>query len=153
MSTQQESTVAGLDVAGVTTLIAQHFPADSDLGDFETLKVGGRAATVKLPYSERFARAGGTISGPTMFKLADFAAYAAILGELGAGAIEAVTTTLTINFLSRPQPGALFGHVRILRMGRRNVVCDVMVRDEDDKLVAQASCIYALPPEPAGTVT
>ena len=81
-----------------------------------------------------------------MFKLADLACYVAILGVMGEEAIDAVTTTMTINFLARPLPEDLVAHVEILRRGRRQVVCEArIVSGAEAKLVAQASCIYALP--------
>ena len=46
-------------------------------------------------------RPGGTISGPTMMALADFAMYVAILASIGWVPL-AVTTNLNINFLRKP---------------------------------------------------
>lgn len=60
-----------------------------------------------------------------MFKLADFAIYVAILNELGEGALQAVTTSLTINFLTRPLPADLIAETRLLKVGRRLVVAEV----------------------------
>ncbi len=48
-------------------------------------------------------RPGGTVSGPSLFALADVAAYAAILAHIGPVAL-AVTTNLNINFLRSPPP-------------------------------------------------
>jgi acyl-coenzyme A thioesterase PaaI-like protein len=44
---------------------------------------GGR---VRQAYQPRFIRPGGTISGPTMMALADFAMYVGVLASVGAGA-------------------------------------------------------------------
>ncbi len=131
----------------VQALLDAHFPEVRDhIGEVRILKAADGEAVVRLAFDPRFKRPGGTISGPTMFMLADLASYVAILGVLGEAAIDAVTTTLTINFLARPAPGDLVAHVDILRQGRRQVVCEARVFGaDDDKLVAQASCIYALP--------
>ena len=59
---------------------------------------GGR---VRQAYSDKFIRPGGTISGPTMMMLADFALYVAVLSAIGPVAL-AVTINLNINFLRRP---------------------------------------------------
>ncbi len=138
---------APLPPADVLALIKAHFPESTDqIGPIDIISCGEGEAVVRLPFQSRFARPGGTISGPTMFQLADMTAYVAILSDLGATAIDAVTTTLTINFLARPSPEDLFGEVTVLRRGRRLAVCDVRIYcGQVRHLVAQASCIYALP--------
>ena len=40
-------------------------------------------ARVRQAYSEKFIRPGGTVSGPTMMMLADFALYVAVLAAIG----------------------------------------------------------------------
>lgn len=131
----------------VHALITTHFPeSDKQIGPIDILSCGNGKAIVRLPFEARFARPGGTISGPTMFQLADLTSYVAILSDLGEPAIDSVTTTLTINFLARPQPDDLFGEVDVLRRGRRLAVCDTRIYSGRTRtLVAQASCIYALP--------
>lgn len=139
----------------VQTLLDGHFPtAKDDVGEIDIVSCGDGAAVVRLPYQDRFARPGGTVSGPTMFKLADIACYVALLDELGAAGIDAVTVTMTINFLARPAPGDLTCRVSTLRRGRRQAVYDVRIFGasngqmdglDDATLVAHASCIYALP--------
>ncbi len=59
---------------------------------------GGR---VRQAYSASSVRPGGTISGPTMMALADFAMYVAVLAAIGPVPL-AVTTNLNINFLRKP---------------------------------------------------
>lgn len=56
-----------------------------------------KAAVVYYHVDQRHQRPGGTISGPTMMTLADFALYIAILGEIGIIGL-AVTTNFNINF-------------------------------------------------------
>ena len=65
---------------------------DFVLGDFDD-----KSINVKQTISELNLRPGGTISGPTMMALADFAIYAAILREVGLVEL-AVTTSFNINF-------------------------------------------------------
>ena len=139
-----------LPAANVRALIEKHFPnARSQVGPIDIVSCGGGQAVVRLPYESRFARPGGTISGPTMFQLADMTSYVAIISDLGEAAIDAVTTTLTINFLARPSPEDLLSEVHVLRRGRRQVVCDARIYSGSaHTMVAQASCIYALPMAP-----
>ena len=86
-----------------------------------------------------------------MFTLADLTSYVAILGVLGEAGVDSVTTTLTINFLARPEPANLICRVDILRQGRRQIVCEARIYGaKEGKLVAQASCIYAPPTQPSG---
>jgi uncharacterized protein (TIGR00369 family) len=140
-----------LTASEVAKLIDEVFPeAREQVGAIEIVRCGDGAALLRLPYRPQFARPGGTISGPTMFQLADMGCYVAILSDLGHDAIAAVTTTLTINFLSRPRPEDLICEVEVLRRGRRQIVCDARIFSSTDRLlVAQSSCIYALPASPA----
>ena len=155
-----DTRISELSPPSVTKLLERHFPEiNDDIGSIDILACGVGPTLVKLRYEKRFARPGGTISGPTMFKLADLACYVAILSRLGEAAVDSVTTTLTINFLARPVPSDLICTVDILRQGRRQVVCEARIHSCDTaqaedgtgtdrmlgRMVAQASCIYALP--------
>jgi uncharacterized protein (TIGR00369 family) len=101
---------------------------------------------VQLPFESRFTRPVGTISGPTMFSLADMTCYIAILSDMGDAGVDSVATTLTINFLARPELTDLFCECEVLRRGRRQDVCDLRIYSGNGrKLVAQASCTYAAP--------
>ncbi|WP_246657614.1 PaaI family thioesterase [Cohaesibacter sp. CAU 1516] len=108
--------------------------------------VKNREAVLRLKADERHLRPGGTVSGPTMMGLADFAAYVVILAELGPVAL-AVTTSLNINFLMKPAPGDMLAHVRTLKMGKRLVVVEVdMWSEGQEDLVAHATATYSIPP-------
>jgi uncharacterized protein (TIGR00369 family) len=136
-----------LDVAGVTRLIELHFPqVHEGTGQLVIEALPARAARVRMPPDQRHIRPGGTVSGPAMFKLADFSVYVAILGERGAAALQAVTASMTMNFLSRPAPGAMIAHVRLIKLGRRLAVADVeLFSDGNTAMVAHATATYALP--------
>lgn len=136
-----------LDVAGVTALIEEHFPqVHEGSGRLVIEAAGERAARVRMHQDERMLRPGGTVSGPMMFKLADFAIYVAILADLGAEALQAVTASMTVNFLSRPSPGDLVAEVRLLKLGRRLAVAEVeLYIDGVAEMVAHATATYALP--------
>lgn len=109
--------------------------------------VKNREAVLRLKADERHLRPGGTVSGPTMMGLADFAAYVVILAELGPVAL-AVTTSLNINFLMKPSPGDMLAHVRTLKMGKRLVVVEVdMWSEGQEDLVAHATATYSIPPQ------
>lgn len=104
-------------------------------------------AVVRAPYDKKFLRPGGTIAGPVIMGLVDFAIYAALLSRIGLQP-QAVTTNLNINFLSRPQPRDLIATAQILKCGRRLAVGDIFVRvDGEQDPVAHATATYALPPK------
>ncbi len=136
-----------LDVAALTNLIDIHFPqVHEGSGPLIIEQVMARAARVRMTHDIRMVRPGGTISGPTMFKLADFTIYVAILGQLGEGALQAVTTNLNINFLTRPTPGDMLAEARLIKLGRRLVVAEVeLYAAAHDEMVAHATGTYALP--------
>ncbi|MEE2729954.1 MAG: PaaI family thioesterase [Pseudomonadota bacterium] len=103
-------------------------------------------ATLELPTGERHLRPGGTVSGPTLMALADAAMYVAILGNLGKVAL-AVTTNLNINFYRKPLPGRLRAEARILKMGARLAVGDVLIYSEGlEESVAHVTLTYSIPP-------
>jgi uncharacterized protein (TIGR00369 family) len=112
-------------------------------------RVSGRGCLVRQAYRERFVRPGGTISGPTMMALADFAMYVAVLGAIGPVPL-AVTTNLTINFLRRPRPQDLLAEARLLKLGTRLAVGDVAIRSVgEEELAAHATLTYSIPPRTA----
>ena len=77
---------------------------------FEVTEVGPGTVVMRLDPNERHLRPGGTVSGPTLFALADVGAYCAVLAHIGPVAL-AVTTNLNINFLRKPEPGPPLLHL------------------------------------------
>jgi uncharacterized protein (TIGR00369 family) len=113
---------------------------------FEVVATGPGSATMRLDPKEKHLRPGGTISGPTLFALADVTAYIALLAHIGPVAL-AVTTNLNINFLSKPQLGPLYCTCRILKLGKRLAVLDAAISELDgEELVAHATATYSIPP-------
>ena len=102
---------------------------------------------VRARYREGFLRPGGTIAGPVMMALADFAMYGVVLSLIGPVAL-AVTTHLSINFLRRPAPGDLMAEGRILKLGKRLAVGEVYLHSQSDEaLVAHCTSTYSIPPD------
>src|SRR5262252_6705371 len=100
-------------------------------------------AQVRQAYREDFIRPGGTISGPTMMALADFAMYVAVLGAIGPVPL-AVTTNLSINFLRKPGPADLLAEAKLMKLGKRLAVGEVAIRSADSvELVAHATSTYS----------
>lgn len=112
---------------------------------FVVEEVGPMRARVRMAYHQRHLRPGGTISGPSMFALADLSLYVAILAQIGPVAL-AVTTNLSINFLRKPAPRDLIGECRLLKLGRRLAVGEVSVlSDGSQDVVAHATGTYSIP--------
>ncbi len=101
---------------------------------------------VRQAFRDQFLRPGGTISGPTMMALADTAMYVALLASIGPVAL-AVTTSLNINFLQKPDQKDLIAQCRLLKLGKRLAVGDVSLHSEGhEELVAHATSTYSIPP-------
>jgi len=109
--------------------------------------VGDQSAVIRHHITEDNLRPGGTVSGPTLFTVADSALYVAILAELGIIAL-AVTTNVNINFLRRPSAERdIIGKCKLIKVGRSLVVGEVfMYSDGDDEPIAHAVGTYAIPP-------
>lgn len=138
----------GLTVHDVSRLLDETFPGLHANGRmFHLESVGLRTARVRMTPAPSAIRPGGTISGPAMFALADVAIYAALIANLGAPAIAAVTSNLNINFLLRPEPVDTIGEANIIRIGRRLAYSEVSLFSAGrEDVIAHATGSYALPP-------
>lgn len=121
------------------------FP-QANMGEtFVIEEIGESGARIRLRYDHQHLRPGGTISGPTMFSLADVGLYVAVLARVGRVAL-AVTTNLNINFLRKPAAADLIGEARLLKLGKRLAVGEVSIHSaSDDDLVAHAVGTYSIP--------
>ena len=130
----------------VSSYLDEVFPQIKTNGDnIAVVTVAPGEAVVRLEADDKHLRPGGTVSGPTLFMLADLAAYAVILAHIGRVAL-AVTTNLNINFLMKPEPGPLNATATILKLGKRLVVTDIAIVDSGGEMVAHATATYSIPP-------
>ena len=144
--TQPVMTVADLEQF-LTREFPQAFHPESGL-TIENVEHG--RAVVRLAYSEQFIRPGGTISGPTMMMLADFALYLAVLSAIGPVAL-AVTINFNINFLRRPEARDLIADARMLKLGKRLAVMEVSLHSDGvEEPVAHVTSTYSIPPKSGG---
>jgi uncharacterized protein (TIGR00369 family) len=132
--------------AELTEFMYRAFPQAAD--DFHVEQLTPDGIVMRLRVAERHLRPGGTISGPTMFGLADVAVYLAILARIGPVAL-AVTTNGTIDFLRKPAAGVdLLAKARLLKLGKVLAVGDVLIRSEGvAEPVARSSMTYSVPPQ------
>jgi uncharacterized protein (TIGR00369 family) len=127
----------------------QVFHADSGLA-IEAVWEGG--CRVRQAFRQRSVRPGGTISGPTMMALADFAMYVAVLAAIGPVPL-AVTINLNINFLRKAAPRDLLAEARLLKLGKRLATGEVTICSQGEtEPVAHVTSTYSIPPGDNGTV-
>ena len=135
-----------MDRDALQAFLREAFPQVAE--DFAVERSDVEGLTVRLLTHDRHLRPGGTVSGPTMFALADVGVYLAILARIGPVAL-AVTTNCSIDFLRKPAAGRdLIAEVRLLKLGRVLAVGDVLLHSEGDAApVARASLTYSIPPK------
>lgn len=130
-----------------TTLIEyleQVFPQIK--GEFTVLELAERQLKVKLNTQDKHLRPGGTVSGPTMFSLADVSVYMAILAMIGPQPLT-VTTGCSLDFMRKPAGGQdIIASCKLLKLGRSLAVGDVLIHsDGTAEPVARATMTYAIP--------
>ncbi len=125
--------------------IKEVFPQVAE--DFTVDYVAPMEIIMRLNVGERHLRPGGTVSGPSMFGLADVAIYLAIMAMIGPKAL-AVTTNASFDFMRKPASGAdLIAKCKLLKLGRVLAVGDVLLYSEgQEDPVARASMTYSIPP-------
>lgn len=142
-----ENTSPVMTADEVNAYLAQVYPQLNDtLAEYYAVSVGPGQCVVRLEASQKHVRPGGTVSGPSLFTLADIGGYVCVLSHLGQEALS-VTTNLNINFMRKAEPGPIDGHCRILKMGRSLMVFDIEMRSPPDgPVVAHATGTYSIPP-------
>lgn len=135
-----------MDGPQIEAFLAAEFP---QVSGYTVERVDNAGVTLRLAVSDRHLRPGGTVSGPTMFELADLAMYAAVLSRIGPVAL-AVTTSANIDFMRKPPAGRdLVAECRLLKLGRVLAVGDALILAEGhDGVVARAAMTYSIPPKP-----
>jgi uncharacterized protein (TIGR00369 family) len=139
-------------------MVAATMPIDPRFR-WRVLELHHGLASVRLDYDDAFVRPGGTISGPTLFTLADLTLWAAVLSVVGMQPLT-VTTQMSIHFLRRPPPSPLVARCEVLRAGRRLVHGDVRIYTQESPdagtglegrggPVCHATGSYAVPEAPA----
>ena len=136
-----------MDAAALNAFLAREFPQLE--GALTVLDANEAGLTARLHVTEANLRPGGTVSGPSMFALADVTAYVATMAPVGREAL-AVTTSCSMDFMRKPEGGVdLIAKGRLLKLGRALTVTDVLIYSEGaDKPVARASMTYSIPPNP-----
>lgn len=125
--------------------LEKEFPQVSS--NFKILNTKPNSISMLMHISDEHLRPGGTVSGPTMFLLADVSFYLATLSIIGPKSLT-VTTNCSINFLRKPNISDLISETRVLKIGKTLSVGDVLIYSKGIKEpVAHASLTYSIPRE------
>ncbi|PCJ18543.1 MAG: thioesterase [Candidatus Cloacimonadota bacterium] len=110
-------------------------------------KITKGKAILRLPIKQHTLRPGGTISGPAMMAISDFAIFIAIQSLTGKK-MDLVTTNLNCNFLRKPKAVDLLAHAEIMKIGSRLAYGTVCLYSEgDSEPVAHVTCTFSIPPK------
>ncbi len=128
----------------IAAFIAQEFPQTRIVVE----RVGDQQATISQAVDHSDLRPGGTVSGPTLMAIADVALYVAVLGVIGIVPLT-VTTSLTINFLRKPQAHRrIIGECRLMKVGKTLAIGEVSLYSEGScDAVAHVVGTYSIPPQ------
>ena len=115
-------------------------------GEFHIDHLDEALLIVRLLVQEHHLRPGGTVSGPSMFSLADISVYLSVLAAIGPEALT-VTTNCSLDFMRKPVSETdLLAHCKLLKLGKSLAVGDVLIfSDGMDKPVARATMTYSIP--------
>ncbi len=133
-----------MDAQALTDFLHTQFLEVAD--DFTVDHIEPMGGRIRLNVGEKHLRPGGTVSGPSMFALADVAVYLCILAMIGPKALS-VTTSCSMDFMRKPEAATdLIGEVRLLKLGKQLAVGDVLIFSEGKVApVARASMTYSIP--------
>ena len=137
-----------LDTEELNAYLNEVYPQlNNEYADYVIVDVTPGEAHVRLNATDRHLRPGGTVSGPSLFTLADIGGYACVLSHVGREAL-AVTTNLNINFMRKAEAGPVDGYCRILKLGKSLMVFDIdIVGGSQRHTVAHATGTYSIPPK------
>ena len=138
--------IAKMSVAELEDFLRAEFPQAFSGNDIAIESADGTSCLLRQNYSDRMLRPGGTVSGPTLMALADFAMYVVLLSAIGPIGL-AVTTSLNINFLRKGQPGQdVLAAARLLKLGQRLAVGEVnLLSGSHPDPIAHVTATYSIP--------
>nr|WP_111299011.1 PaaI family thioesterase [Paracoccus saliphilus] len=136
-----------MDAEALNVFLTRDFPQVA--GSYRVEHADETRLVARLVTGDEHLRPGGTVSGPSMFALADLAIYCAILARIGPVAL-AVTTNASIDFMRKPVAGQdLLAECRLLKLGRVLAVAEALIfSDGQAEPVARCSMTYSIPPKP-----
>ena len=139
-------TVMKMSVADIREFLSAEFPQVFSGDNIAIESADGETCLLRQRYSEAMLRPGGTVSGPTLMAMADFAMYVVLLSAIGPIGL-AVTTNLNINFLRKGEPGQdVLAAARLLKLGKRLAVGEVNLWSGTSPApIAHVTSTYSIP--------
>jgi uncharacterized protein (TIGR00369 family) len=137
---------AKMNAEEIEAFLREVFPQAFSDGDIAIEQADGVTCRLRQRFGARMLRPGGTVSGPTLMALADFAMYVVVLSAIGPVAL-AVTTNLSINFLRKGTPGQdITAAARLLKLGKRLAVGEVnLFSGASADPIAHVTSTYSIP--------
>jgi uncharacterized protein (TIGR00369 family) len=137
---------AKMNAAEIEAFLREVFPQAFNDGEITIEAADGKTCRLRQRFNEKMLRPGGTVSGPTLMGLADFAMYVVVLSAIGPVAL-AVTTNLSINFLRKGSPGQdITAAARLLKLGKRLAVGEVnLFSGASADPIAHVTTTYSIP--------
>src|SRR5437762_12169402 len=138
--------IAKMSVAELEKFLHVEFPQVFGGGDISIESADGTSCLLRQRYNDRMLRPGGTVSGPTLMALADFAMFVVLLSAIGPVGL-AVTTNLNINFLSKAPAGHdVIADARLMKLGKRLAVGEITLTSAASaEPVAHVTATYSIP--------
>ena len=138
--------VIKMSVADIEGFLRREFPQVFSGDEFKIEHADGHSCLLRQRYSESMLRPGGTVSGPTLMALADYAMYAVLLSAIGPVGL-AVTTSLNINFLRKGAADHdVVAAAKILKLGKRLAVGEVSLMSAiSPEPIAHVTATYSIP--------
>lgn len=106
-------------------------------------RVHAEGAHLRLPFDPALCRTGGTICGQALMAAADTSMVMAIGGVLGEFR-PMTTVSQTMNFMRPVAGGDVMILARVVKPGRTIMFGEITLTGADGKVVAAASCTYAM---------
>ena len=131
----------------LTRRLTAEFPhVWSSVSGLSIEEVWSGGCRLRQAFREQSLRPGATISGATIMALGDYAVYVAVLATIGWEPL-AVTTSLNVNFLRKPGRNDLLADCDLIKVGKRLVVGEVMIREAgEEEPIAHLTSTYSVPP-------
>ena len=136
--------MADLTVIGAQGILAANFAAwVLDLG-LSVESVSDGAAVLRMPYSERLVRVGGTICGQALMSAADTAIVIALSASFGE--FKPVTTvSQNVTFMRPIAQQDVLVEARVIRLGKTLAFGEITLRGvKDERVAAHATTTYAI---------
>ncbi len=136
-------------MADLTKAAAQQILADNFAGwvldlalSVESVSQG--AAVLRMPFSERLVRVGGTVCGQALMSAADTAMVIALAGSFGE--FKPVTTvSQNVTFMRPIASQDVLVEAKVIRLGKTLAFGEITLRGaKDERVAAHATTTYAI---------